>query len=71
MPRTTILLAAAALLAGCATAPHETRTAELDRLIADCRERGGVLTPIPGGPRSGNEAANHTCEIPGGASRIR
>ena len=71
MPRTLILLAAAAMLAGCMTAPRESRISELDRLIEECRERGGILTPIPGGPRSGNEAANHTCEIRGGGSRIR
>jgi hypothetical protein len=42
----------------------------MERLTADCAERGGILSPIPGAT-SGRPATDYACEIRGGASRIR
>lgn len=61
----------AASLAACAGTPrsHPTYGQELDRLTADCRERGGILAPIPGAT-SGRPQTDFACEIRGGASRL-
>ena len=69
MTRTCALILVAAALASCAPV-RSTMQAERDAQIAECEARGGVLVPIPGPPRSGNERANNVCEIRGGASRI-
>ena len=68
MTRLAVLLTFAAALAACAT-PTEPRETELDRLAAECAAKGGILTPRGAPPVSGNERANHFCEIRG-ASRI-
>ena len=62
----------AASLAACAGSPrsHPSFSEELDRLTADCRERGGILAPIPGAT-TGRPQTDYVCEIRGGASRIR
>ena len=56
-------------LAACASQPgRNSYAAELDRLEADCRERGGILLPIPGAQaRTGNPGAAFTCNLPGGS----
>lgn len=66
------LAAASLATAGCAAGarPLNGYGAEMDRLTADCAERGGILTPIPGAT-SGRPQADYACEIRGGASRIR
>ena len=69
MLRIAMLTLAAATLAACAT-PTMPRDDDLDTMAAECRERGGILTPIQG-EKSGNERANFRCDIPGGASRVR
>lgn len=63
-------LAALTALGACATAePGPSYAEELSQLEADCRERGGVLTALPGavGP---TPATDFSCTIPGGASRL-
>jgi hypothetical protein len=70
MIRLCALIMTAAGLASCTTGPAMMQ-AELDALVQECAARGGVLTPRPGPPVSGNERANHFCQIPGGASRIQ
>ena len=65
---TTLVIAAAAIVAACATGrDHPSYAEELAALDADCRERGGILTPIQGsvGFRPANDYA---CTIPGGAA---
>ena len=64
-----LLLAAA--LSACATTPGSRPTygQELDRLTADCRERGGILSPISGA-QTGRPQTDYACEIRGGASRL-
>ena len=69
MTRTYALILAAAVLASCAPG-RAMRDDDLQTLIRECEERGGILVPVPGPPRSGNERANNACEIRGGASRI-
>jgi hypothetical protein len=70
MTRTCLLILAAAALTACAPG-RAMRDDDLQTLISECEARGGILAPLPGPPRSGNERANHTCEIRGGASRIQ
>lgn len=48
---------------------HPTYQQELDRLTADCRERGGILTPV-GAPNSGRPQTDNVCEIRGGGGRV-
>ena len=62
----------AASLAGCAGSPrsHPSFSEELDQLTADCRERGGILTPIAGAT-TGRPQTDYAGEIRGGGSRIR
>ena len=67
MQRSIALLAAsAALLSACAsTGPaRNSYTQEMQRLAADCAQRGGILTPVPHayGP---NPAADNVCEFRG------
>ena len=61
----------AASLSACATGsgPHPSYGQELDRLTADCRERGGILSPISGA-QTGRPQTDFTCEIRGGPSRL-
>lgn len=66
-----LVLGAALTMGACATspAPSNSYTQELERLTADCAERGGILSPIPGAV-SGRPQTDYACEIRGGASRI-
>lgn len=69
-----IVLAASALalsLTACASGPGAPNSyqAELDRLTADCAERGGILSPNPGST-TGRPQIDFVCRISGGASRI-
>ncbi len=67
---TVILAAAASTVAACATsgdAPPNSYRADLDRLTADCRERGGILSPT--GATTGRPETEFVCRI-SGASRI-
>lgn len=65
-----LIVALALTTAACMTptGPRSTYTAELDRLTADCAERGGILSPL--GATTGRPATDYVCEIRG-ASRIR
>lgn len=68
-----VLLAAtlASGLAACAGTPREPRPTyqqELDQLMAECRERGGILAPIPGAT-TGRPQTENVCEIRG-ATRL-
>ena len=63
------LLLAASLGACASTGSHPTYGQELDQLTADCRERGGILSPIPGA-QTGRPQTDFACEIRGGASRL-
>jgi hypothetical protein len=65
------LLLASATLGGCATAPGDAQnryTVDLDRLTADCRARGGVLTPN-GSATTGRPELDYACRITG-ATRL-
>ena len=64
------LLLAASLSACAGTSrPQPTYGQELDQLTADCRERGGILSPISGA-QTGRPQTDFACEIRGGASRL-
>jgi hypothetical protein len=66
--RAALLLTALAVLGACTTPQQGSRyTAELDRLEADCRTRGGVLTPT--GATTGRVETEFACRITA-ASRI-
>lgn len=57
-------------LAACATSTGPSRyQQELDAYAAECRERGGILQPIPG-VATGEARADHACVIRGAASRL-
>ncbi|WP_029417485.1 hypothetical protein [Brevundimonas bacteroides] len=66
-----LALAALTTLAACATpsadAPPNSYRADLDRLTADCRERGGILTPT--GATTGRPETEYACRITG-ATRL-
>jgi hypothetical protein len=64
------LVLIAAATSACATTPSgENRyTAQLDRLAADCRARGGVLTPN-GSATTGRPELDYACRITG-ATRL-
>lgn len=66
-----LVLGAALAMAACATSPGPANSysQELERLTADCAERGGILSPVPGAA-SGRPQTDYVCEIRGGASRI-
>lgn len=66
--RYALVLMAAATLAACASTTGHSGKSEYERLEKECRERGGILTPIPGA-HNANEAANYACEIRGPAPR--
>ena len=72
MTRTLLFIPAFATLAlaGCATpaSPSESRL-ELEAYAAECRERGGIIQPIPGA-YSGRPRADYACVISGQASRL-
>ncbi len=60
--RAAILLAALAVLGGCATTPpmaNSSFRAEFDRLETDCTTRGGMLTPTLKVRRAAVEAHHH------------
>ncbi len=65
-----VAVLAAAGLSACASGPpgENSYTAQMDRLEADCRARGGILTPT--GATSGRPQRDYACQITGGASRI-
>ena len=57
------------LIAACASTDGVNRyQADMDRLDAQCRERGGILQPT--GSQSGEPARDYACHITGGASRL-
>jgi hypothetical protein len=65
-----LVLAIAA--SACAAGPGRTPSGyneQMDRLAADCRARGGILTPIPAAS-TGRPETDFACRITGGASRI-
>lgn len=65
-------LALAIAASGCAAGSGRdlpTYTGELDRLADECRQRGGILVPIPGAA-TGRPQTDHACRITGGASRL-
>ena len=43
-------------------------TRDFDRLTADCRERGGILSPT--GSQSGRPANDYACKIAGGGEGL-
>ncbi|WP_341021480.1 hypothetical protein [Brevundimonas diminuta] len=56
-------------LAACASGrPLPTYQQEMDKLDADCRERGGIISPT--GRQTGRPQTDYVCKITGGASRI-
>lgn len=60
----------AAALAACASSGEPGRyQSELDAYSAECRERGGLLQPIPGA-NTGRVRSDNACVIRGGASLI-
>lgn len=66
------VLALALATAGCATGAGRnvpSYAEEMDQLAAECRTRGGILTPIPGAA-TGQPRRDYACSISGGASRI-
>jgi hypothetical protein len=70
-----VLLSTAIVLAlgtaACAAGPRTdmpTYQAELNRLSAECTERGGIL--IPSGNHSARPQTDYACRINGGASRL-
>lgn len=69
--RASIALCGLLFLGACAGAPGaggDTYSTQLDRLAADCRERGGILAPT--GTQSGRPQTDNVCKISGGASRL-
>ncbi len=51
-------------LGACSTSSGgNTYTAEYDRLVADCRERGGILAPT--GSQSGRPQNDNICRVTG------
>lgn len=73
LPSTLLLAASALALSACAGTPREPRLsyqAELEQLAADCQQRGGILTPIPGAT-TGRPQTENVCEIRGGGGRLR
>jgi len=65
-------LGLALALSACAAGPGRDLPGyaeDLDRLAADCRDRGGILSPIPGAT-TGRPQTDFACRITGGASRI-
>lgn len=64
-------LVLAASLAACAGTPRSSPTygEEMDQLAADCRERGGILSPVSGA-QTGRPQTDFTCDIRGGPSRL-
>jgi|GEM_PF-177625 len=66
-----LLLASSLGLAACAGSSHPqpSYTEELDQLTATCRERGGILVPVPGAT-TGRVQTDYACQITGGGTRI-
>lgn len=69
--RAAIALCGLLVLGACAGAPgvgSNSYAAQLDRLAADCRDRGGILSPT--GSQSGRPQTDNVCKISGGASPL-
>ncbi len=65
-----ILPLLAVSLVACATVRETSRyQQELGAYTAECRERGGILQPIPGAA-TGQARADYACIIRGGATRL-
>ena len=62
------LSAIAALVACAGVAEPGQYSRDFERLAAECRDRGGMLTPIPGS-QTGRPQTDYACEIHG-ASRL-
>jgi len=63
------VIAAPLALAACASGrPLPTYQQEMDQLEAECRDRGGILSPS--GRQTGRPQTDYVCKITGGASRI-
>jgi hypothetical protein len=65
-----VLLLAGLLLSGCATttARPDGTVSEFQRVSAECRDRGGILTPIPGAA-TGRVETDYACTISGNVRR--
>ena len=56
-------------LAACASGrPLPTYQQEMDKLDAECRERGGIISPT--GRQTGRPQTDYICKITGAATRI-
>lgn len=63
------VLVAPLALAACASGrPLPTYQQEMDKLDAECRDRGGIISPT--GRQTGRPQTDYVCKITGGASRI-
>lgn len=63
------VIAAPLALVACASGrPLPTYQQEMDQLEAECRNRGGILSPT--GLQTGRPQTDYVCKITGGASRI-
>ncbi|MGW8706322.1 hypothetical protein ACWGLL_12895 [Brevundimonas sp. NPDC055814] len=63
------VIAAPLALVACASGrPLPTYQQEMDQLEAECRDRGGILSPT--GLQTGRPQTDYVCKITGGASRI-
>lgn len=72
-PAPLVALAMLGSLTACASTTGEPTRYQQDKALleADCRERGGILTPSPSGfDPSGNPALDFQCEVRGGGSRL-
>ncbi len=61
MMRWSLVLTAAALLAGCASAPGPGREADERQMARACAERGGVL--VPSGAFTGRAQQDFACRL--------
>ncbi len=66
-----LVVGAALTAAACAASPTPSSgyNQEMERLTADCAERGGILSPA--GATTGRPATDYFCEIRGGGGRLR
>lgn len=63
-----IIVAPLALAACASTHPLPTYQQEMDKLDAECRERGGIISPT--GRQTGRPQTDYVCKITGAATRI-
>jgi hypothetical protein len=64
-----LVVAAPLALSACASGrPLPTYQQEMDKLDAECRDRGGILSPT--GNQSGRPQTDYVCKITGGGTRI-